>query len=131
MAGARERTRTPSEEREWCLLQWRPDFSPSSDVRAHAEALWRTRPAGAEVNDLANRQLSLGRDTEDLLGLARNVGVPVTMVLGADDPRPWTATDDLVAALPNAQRVVLDGAGHAPWTECPIEVQALVLQALR
>jgi len=113
------------------LLQWRPDFSASSDVRAHAEALWRTRPAGDEVNGLANRQLSLGRDTEDLLGLARDVGVPVTMVLGADDPRPWTATDDLVAALPSAQRVVLDGAGHAPWTECPIEVQALVLQALR
>ena len=29
------------------------------------------------------------------------------MLLGADDPRPWTATNDLVAALPHVQRVVL------------------------
>ncbi len=46
----RARERTPEEEHEFCLLQWRPDFSPSSDTSAHAEALWRTRPPGTVVN---------------------------------------------------------------------------------
>lgn len=40
------RIRTPAEEREWCLLQWRPDFSPCGDAEGHAAALWRTRPHG-------------------------------------------------------------------------------------
>lgn len=125
-----ERSRTPAEEREWCLLQWSPDFSPAGDPAAYAEALWRTRPDGVEVNRRANRQLSAAGAAEDLLTLARDLRVPVTMVLGADDPRPWTATDELVAMLPNVRRLVLERAGHAPWTERPADVQALVLQAL-
>lgn len=28
-----DRLRTPDEEKEWCLLQWRPDFSPAGDPR--------------------------------------------------------------------------------------------------
>lgn len=124
------RSRTAAEEREWCLLQWRPDFSPAGDPGAYAEALWRTRPAGVEVNGRANRELSADGAAEDLLTVAQDVRVPVTMVLGADDPRPWTATDDLVATLPHVRRVVLDRAGHAPWTERPADVQAIVLQAL-
>jgi len=44
------RMRTPAEEKEWCLLQWRPDFSPSGDAEGHAAALWRTRPRGTGVN---------------------------------------------------------------------------------
>jgi proline iminopeptidase len=125
------RIRTPEEEREWCLLQWRSDFSPVGDPAAHAEALWRTRPAGIEVNGLANRQLSTERRGDDLLALAQNVRAPVTMLLGADDPRPWTATDELLGHLPNARRVVLDHAGHAPWRERPADFQALALDALR
>jgi proline iminopeptidase len=124
------RIRTPEEEREWCLLQWRPDFSPTGDPAAHAEALWRTRPAAVEVNGLANRQLSTERTGDDLLALAHDIRVPVTMLLGADDPRPWTATDELLACLPNARRVVLDHAGHAPWKERPADFQALALDAL-
>ncbi len=44
------RLRTPTEEKEWCLLQWRPDFSPAGDAEGHAAALWRTRPPGTVVN---------------------------------------------------------------------------------
>ena len=125
------RSRTPEEEREWCLLQWRPDFSPTGDPAAHAEALWRTRPAGVEVNGLTNRQLSTERTSDDLLALAHDIQVPVTMLLGADDPRPWTATDELLACLSNARRVILDHAGHAPWNERPADFQALAVDALR
>jgi proline iminopeptidase len=125
------RIRTPEEEREWCLLQWRPDFSPTGDPAAHAEALWQTRPAGIAVNGLVSRQLSNERTAEGLLAVARDIRAPVTMLLGADDPRPWTATDELLGHLPNARRVVLDHAGHAPWRERPDDFRALALDALR
>lgn len=125
------RIRTTAEEREWCLLQWRPDFSTSRDPEANAQALWRTRPAGVEVNARANRELRADRRTTELLALGTAVHVPVVMVFGADDPRPWTATDDLVAALPHVRRVVLDRAGHAPWIERPADVRAIILHVLK
>jgi proline iminopeptidase len=53
------------------------------------------------------------------------------MILGEDDPRPWTASDSLLAALPAASRVVLKDAGHAPWAERPADTRRLVIDALR
>lgn len=123
--------RSPDEEREWCLLQWQADFSPAGNPEAYAEALWRTRPPGVEVNSRASRELWDDRRPNDLLSLARHVRTPVTIVLGADDPRPWTATDDLTAALPEVHRVIMNRAGHAPWAERPHDLQAVVLTALR
>ena len=106
--------RTPAEEREWCLLQWRTDYSPTPDAAGHALALWATRPPGAVVNMAANRELWGDRSTEDLRLAAARVTCPVTMIFGNDDPRPWTATDSLLAALPAASRVVLKGRGPRP-----------------
>lgn len=123
--GARERD--PAEEHEWCLLQWAPDYSPSGDPRAQAEALWQTRPAGTAVNDRANRELWSDRATTNLIDLAGTIQAPVGALFGADDPRPWTAANDLIAALPNAHRVVLTGAGHAPWVEHPDEARKFIL----
>ena len=77
------RIRTTAEEREWCLLQWRPDFSSSGDPDANAQG-WRTRPAGVEVNARANRELWADRRTTDLLALGTTVHVPVVMVFGAE-----------------------------------------------
>jgi hypothetical protein len=53
------------------------------------------------------------------------------MLFGADDPRPWTASDSLLEALPNASRIVLDSAGHAPWAERPADTRQVILGALR
>lgn len=125
------RPRTPIEERQWCQLQWRTDFSPTGDAAAHARALWATRPAGAVINRRANRELWADRASKDLLALAHDLPVPVLLVAGKDDPRPWRAADDLVAALPRARRVVLERAGHAPWVERPAELQRLLMQALQ
>ena len=126
-----ERTdRTADEEREFCLLQWRADFSPAT-AAVHARELWDTRPSGVEVNQLANRQLWGDRASEDLLELARRVSCPVLMMSGADDPRPWHVTDALHAALPLADRVVLADAGHAPWAERPETVRTLLAEFLR
>lgn len=124
--GARERT--PAEEREWCLLQWRPDFSPGSAVD-HARALWDTRPPGTAVNMTANRELWADRASADLLQLATTIGCPVRMIFGDDDPRPWTATDRLLDALPRADRIVLRRAGHAPWAERPDATRRAILGA--
>ena len=125
--GARERT--PAEEHEWCLLQWRPDFSPPS-AATHAEELWQTRPPNVAVNVAANRELRADRAAEDLLQLATTVMCPVLMLFGADDPRPWSATDPLFDVLPNARRVVLDNAGHAPWAEQPSATRLAILNLL-
>ena len=84
--------RTPEQERDQCLLQWRPDFSPTSEPAEHALALWNTRPPEAAVNVTANRELRVDRETEDLHIAAGRVTCPVTMLFGADDPRPWMAT---------------------------------------
>ena len=122
---------TPAEERELCLLQWRTDFSPTPDAAGHALALWETRPSGASVNAAANRELWNDRGTEDLRLAAARVTCPVTMIFGDDDPRPWRASDSLLAALPDASRIVLKDAGHAPWAERPAGTRRLIAAALR
>jgi proline iminopeptidase len=114
-----------------CLLQWRADFSPSSAAAGHAQALWETRPPGAAINHVANRDLWVDRATEDLNLAAARVTCPVTMLFGADDPRPWSASDSLLAALPDASRIVLYRAGHAPWAERPADTRRALLNALR
>ncbi|HEX6525751.1 MAG TPA: alpha/beta hydrolase [Streptosporangiaceae bacterium] len=123
--------RTLAEEREMCLLQWRTDFAPASDAAGHALALWDTRPPGAVINWSANRGLWNDRGTEDLRQAAARVTCPVTMISGIDDPRPWTACDSLLAALPHASRTVLNDAGHAPWAERPADTRRLIIGALR
>ena len=122
--------RTLADEREMSVLQWRTDFSPTSDAAGHALALWETRPPGAVVNMAAHRQLWGDRATEDVRLAAARVTCPVTMILGEDDPRPWTASDSLLAALPGASQVVLKGAGHAPWAERPADTRRLIIDAL-
>jgi proline iminopeptidase len=121
---------TPALEQEMCLLQWRPDFSPGPDAARHARALWDTRPPGAAINWAANRELWNDRGTEDLDLVAARVTCTVTMLFGADDPRPWTASDSLLAALPDASRIVLDHAGHAPWAERPTDTRSLLIKVL-
>ena len=124
--------RTPDQERKLCLLQWRTDFSPAPIAAGHAYALWDTRPAGAEINYTANRELWKDRENEDILLAATRVTCPVMMFFGADDPRPWSATDSLSAALPRAvPRVVFDGAGHLPWAERPEDIRQAIIEAIR
>ena len=122
---------TTALEREMCLLQWEADFSPGPAAAEHARALWQTRPPGAAINFTANRELWNDRQTEDLRLAAARVTCPVTMLFGAGDPRPWTASDSLLAALPDASRIIFDGAGHAPWAERPADTRQVLIDALR
>jgi proline iminopeptidase len=90
-----------------------------------------TRSSGAAVNMTANRELWADRESEDLRLAAARITCPVTMLFGADDPQPWTADDSLLAAIPNASRIVLDDAGHAPWAERPAQTRRVIIDALR
>lgn len=119
--------RTADEQHEWCVLQWRPDFAPTPRATEQAEALWRTRPDGAEINIVAYQQLWADRATEDLLEVAAGIRQPVTMIHGADDPRPWSASGSVHRALPRVSWTVIPGAGHAPWVEQPDATRAAIL----
>jgi proline iminopeptidase len=59
------------------------------------------------------------RTEDELARRCRTLDVPVLVVAGEEDPRPPFAVDSLVAALPDAERVVLSGVGHLPWLEDP------------
>jgi len=52
------------------------------------------------VSGRANRELTADSANQALLDVARHVKAPVILVQGADDPRPWIATDGLLNALP-------------------------------
>jgi proline iminopeptidase len=62
----------------------------------------------------------------DRAGACTRIAAPTLLVHGADDLRPPYVTDTLLAALPNAERVVLDGVGHYPWVEDPDGFQKVV-----
>lgn len=127
-----ERTRNAAEEHEWCVLQWAVDYSPSVDGRAHAEAEWARRDPTVSVNHDCNRKLSEANvAAEDRLLAELPTLVPPLLVLhGADDPRPVDATDSLLDAARHAERVVIEGAGHAPWVERPAETRARIVAFL-
>jgi proline iminopeptidase len=113
-----QRDRSDAEEREFCLLQWRPDYAPGPSAARLAAAMWDTR---FRVNRRCNSELGADR-TRDERSLARHCAEldrPVLILHGAEDPRPVWSTDSLAAALPHAHRVVITGAGHLPWAEQP------------
>ncbi|WP_371405309.1 alpha/beta hydrolase [Kribbella sp. NBC_00662] len=87
-----------------------PWFEPNL---ACAEAL------RAELHALPDRAAACAR-----------VVVPTLLVHGAEDLRPPYVTDSLLDALPNAERVVLDGVGHYPWVEDPDGFQRVVREFL-
>jgi proline iminopeptidase len=66
----------------------------------------------------------------DRAGRCGRIVVPTLLVHGADDLRPPYVTDSLLDALPNAERVVLDGVGHYPWVEDPDGFRRVVREFL-
>ena len=113
-----KQVRSDDEEREFCLLQWRPDHVPGPDAARLAASMWDPRQ---RVNVCCNRELAAdrSRDEGELARRCAQLGRPVLILHGAQDPRPVWATDSLVQALPNAQRSVIKDAGHLPWLEQP------------
>lgn len=114
------RGRTPTEDREWAMLQWSADFADHSTALRHAERMatpWLginydcSQAINAEVKqELRNNLLAMQ---------CQNLDVAALIVDGTEDIRPRWAVDSLEGALPNVQRAALAGAGHLPWVEDP------------
>lgn len=129
----RDKDRTPEEEREWCVLQWSVDYSPSADGLALAAADWDRRATDVEVNHQCNQRLTLETVTsaDEVLAQLPSLEPPLLVIHGADDPRPAALTDTLMSAVPVAERVVLADAGHSTWVEQPTRTRQAILDFVR
>ena len=110
------------EEVEYRRLSYTPDVADRERaaelVEPLATAPWRLNLAcNAALGAEGKRDL----DEEQLTRRCAALHVPVLVLHGVDDPHPVGATDSLVAALPDARRLVLEGSGHLPFVEGPAE----------
>jgi proline iminopeptidase len=114
-----EPDRSPEEEVEWRTLRWAPDFATASRAlelaSIDAGAPW---PVNFACNAAINAEVKTS-DPDALREACTALAVPALLVHGAEDPRPPFAIDDLTSALPIAEVIVLEGAGHLPWLERP------------
>ncbi len=76
--------------------------------------------------ECADALLTEFRSVPDKTVACRRIAVPTLLIHGAEDLRPPYVTDSLLDALPNAERVVLDGVAHYPWVEDPDGFQKVV-----
>ncbi|MCM2577790.1 alpha/beta fold hydrolase [Streptomyces meridianus] len=116
----KDRERTETEDREFCVLQWSADFAERERALKHAERM-ATPWLGLnfDCNAAINAENSRTEGTPALRAACEAMDVPVLIVDGAEDIRPRRAVDSLEKALPRASRAVLSGAGHMPWVEDP------------
>ncbi|MEU0567827.1 alpha/beta hydrolase [Nonomuraea sp. NPDC005983] len=114
----KNRERTDAEDREFAVLQWSADFADQRRGLEHAERM-ATPWLGVnfECNAAVNAQDKRLRGTSALRAQCEALHVPTLIVDGAEDIRPRWSVDSLERALPRVSRVVLQGAGHLPWTE--------------
>jgi proline iminopeptidase len=64
-------------------------------------------------------------------GRLQALDVPVLLVHGTADPRPFAAVEALASELRQAQVVCLDGTGHLPFWEAPGALRAVLRTFLR
>lgn len=113
------RERTDDEERELCALKWMTDYVDSARGRAQSEAILLSGMLpNYEVNAAISADYS-GVAESTMIARCESLVVPTLIVHGDRDPRPVSATDSLVSALPKATRVVIEDGGHLPWVEQP------------
>jgi proline iminopeptidase len=113
------RARTAAEEREWRVLSYMTDVADPRRAVAIASGFADVPFA---INVECNRALvdEEKRTVEtDLLASCRHLDAPVLVVHGSGDPRPASALEPMLAALPRAEFVLMAGVGHLPWLEDP------------
>ncbi|MEU5890916.1 alpha/beta hydrolase [Streptomyces sp. NPDC047461] len=118
-------------DRERAVLQWSVDFEGERAL----EHAGRLADPWFGINFDCNK--ALGAETKqtwgspELYAACQGLEVPVLIVDGERDVRPRWAVDSLERALPRVRRVVLPGAGHAPWVEDPDGFREAVGAVLR
>jgi proline iminopeptidase len=114
------RRRTEAEEREWRVLSYMPDVGdPDRAVPIAAEFADVPYAINFDCNTALNDE-EKRTDEANLLERCRALDVPVLAVHGSRDPRPSSALEAMLAALPCAELVLMDGVGHLPWLEDPV-----------
>ena len=116
-------TGTLTSEQAYCQAAWQTDFADLT----HGYELARTLLVGdLRINTTVNRLLwADARHVVEQTGWADRLptlDVPTLVVHGAADPRPAAAASDVAWRLPQAECVVIEGAGHLPWVERPGEL---------
>jgi proline iminopeptidase len=113
------RRRTAAEEREWRVLAYMSDVGdPARAVPIAAAFADAPYAINLECNRALNEEEK--RTVEaDVLASCRTLEVPVRVVHGARDPRPPSALEAMLGALPCAELELMDGVGHLPWLEDP------------
>lgn len=99
-------------------------FADPETALAHARRL--NTPWFEPNRECADALLAQLHALPDRAADCRRITQPTLVVHGAEDLRPPYVTDSLLAALPNAERVVLDGVAHYPWVEDPDGFQKAV-----
>jgi proline iminopeptidase len=113
------RRRTAAEEREWRVLSYLPDVGdPDRAVPIAAAFADVPYTINFDCNKALNDQEKRTVES-DLLVRCRALDVPVLVVHGSRDPRPLSALEAMLAALPRTEFVLMDGVGHLPWLEEP------------
>lgn len=116
--------RLPEDSRERWLWQVSTGFADPSTAYARAERLtFRGFPVNHEYAEAIAREPA---DGDDLASACRTLDVPVQIIHGDADLRPPPVTDSLLAALPNARRDIVTGAGHYAWIEQPATFRRLL-----
>jgi 2-succinyl-6-hydroxy-2,4-cyclohexadiene-1-carboxylate synthase len=96
--------------------------TPPAAARIWREDMLRNDPRG-----LAAVLRGMGTGAMDSLwGRLGELTMPVTVLAGAEDPKFVALAERLVAALPNAELVVVPGAGHGLPREAPEAVSAAI-----
>jgi 2-succinyl-6-hydroxy-2,4-cyclohexadiene-1-carboxylate synthase len=96
--------------------------TPPAAARIWREDMLRNDPRG-----LAAVLCGMGTGAMDSLwGRLGELTMPVTVLAGAEDPKFVALAERMVAALPNAELVVVPGAGHGLPREAPEAVSAAI-----
>jgi 2-succinyl-6-hydroxy-2,4-cyclohexadiene-1-carboxylate synthase len=96
--------------------------TPPAAARIWREDMLRNDPRG-----LAAVLRGIGTGAMDSLwGRLGELTMPVTVLAGAEDPKFVALAERMVAALPNAELVVVPGAGHGLPREAPQAVSAAI-----
>ena len=99
--------------------------TPPDAARLWREDLLRNDPRGLAA---VLRGLGTGA-MEPLWDRLRTLTVPATVVAGEDDPKFVALAERLVAALPDAELVIVPGAGHGLPREAPEAIAAAIAAA--
>ncbi len=124
------RARSLDEERELCLLTWMTDYADISIGRADAAGMLSGGFApNYEVNTLLMAEHN-ARDEQAMIERCRGLDVPALVIHGAVDPRPVSAVQSLIEALPDARLEVVELAGHLPWVERDVAFSSILRRFL-